>query len=258
MDVTRDMTADEYVKIITDMVNERRISVLPFLDRLERGEITKEQISKVCYQMMFYYNHSVRCIGGALMGHMDRDARTAIMENLIDEETEDRCGYAAHYVIALDFAEACGYSRAEVEAANNDGTLQPHPQLQEALEDLARMGVWNKPEFAMAAGMVGGEGLLPDFYIRLVAGLRKNFAFTDKDLDIFIVHIEGDLEHVEEGRKLVRAYADTPERRQEFYNLCKYARDRVWEAWDGVFRAADVALPQAFYPEREAIHLAAE
>ena len=101
----------------------------------------------------------------------------------------------------------------------------------------------------MAAGMVGAESLLPDFYIRMVPALKR-YGFTDKDLDIFIVHIEGDLEHAEEGLKLIRAYADTPERRQRFYSICEFVRDRLWEAWDAVFQAADLDLPQAVYPKK--------
>ena len=72
-----------------------------------------------------------------------------------------------------------------------------------------------------------------------------------KDLNIFIVHIEGDLEHAEEGRKLILVYADTPERRQRFYSICEFVRDRLWEAWDAVFQAADLDLPQAVYAKKK-------
>ena len=249
VDVSK-MTPDQYVDAVTNMVNERRLGEHPFLDRLERGEITRDQINKIAYQMMYYYNNSVRNIGSCLMHGMDRGARTAIMENLIDEETEDRCGYAAHYVIALDFAVACGYDRKEIEEANKRGKIRPHPALEEGLEDIARFGTREEPALAMAAGMVGGEALLPDFYMRIVPALR-NYGFTDKELDIFIVHIQGDLEHAAEGRKLIRAYANTPEQRLRFYAIAKFVRDRLWESWDAVFQAADLDLPQAVKPKKK-------
>ena len=47
--------------------------------------------------------------------------------------------------------------------------------------------------------MVGAEALLPDMYTRLGNGLQGYFPFTDDDLDIFITHIEGDTQHMEEG-----------------------------------------------------------
>ena len=251
IDVTREMKPDEFVDTVTGMVEQRRLADHPFLDRLVRGEVARDQINKICYQMMYYYNHSVRNVGSCLMHNMDLGARTAIMENLIDEETEERCGHAAHYVLAIEFAEACGYDRGEIEAANREGRLRPHPQLGDAMEDIVHFGIHDEPALAMAAGMVGGEAMLPDFYIRLVPPLKKHFGFTNRDLDIFIVHIEGDMEHAAEGRKLIRAYAHTPLQRRRFYGNARFVRDRLWECWDGVFKAADLDLPQAFWPQHK-------
>ena len=127
MDVTKDMTPDEFVEAVMEMVFERPLVDHPFLDRLERGEISRAQIAKSCYQMLYHFNHAVRCVGAALSQNMDRAARTSIMENLIDEETEFRCGDASHYALAMDFGEACGYDRGEIERTNIDGTLRAHP-----------------------------------------------------------------------------------------------------------------------------------
>lgn len=250
IDVTRKMTADEYIDIIDNMVKERWLADHPFLDRLDRGEISREQIDKIAYQMMFYYNNTLRMLGSVLAKNMDFTARNAIMENMIDEETEARCGYAAHYIIALDFAAACGYNKADIEEANTKDVLRAHPQLEDALRELGEIGLAEEPAMAMASGMVGGEGMLPDLYIRMVQALKKYYDFTDEELDIFIVHIEGDIEHSNEGRKLVAHYAKTPEQRLHFYKVCEYARDRLYEAWDGVFRSADLDLPQAVYPRQ--------
>ena len=75
-DLTDDMTADEYADLVLSMVNERRLCDHPFFDRLERGEITLEEFQRICYQMMWYYNNSVRNIGLALSSHMDSDTVT--------------------------------------------------------------------------------------------------------------------------------------------------------------------------------------
>ena len=74
---------------------------------------------------------------------------------------------------------------------------------------------------------------------------------VEKDLQKYRIGVDLDLEHAEEGRKLIRAYADTPERRQRFYTICEFVRDRLWEAWDAVFQAADLDLPQAVYPKKK-------
>jgi pyrroloquinoline quinone (PQQ) biosynthesis protein C len=245
-----DMSPGEYTDLVLSMVNERRLCDHPFFDRLERGEITMKQLQQICYQMMWYYNNSVRNIGLALSAHMDRGARHAILENCIDEETEQRCGEAAHYVLALKFARALGYNTDEIEEANRTGAIEPDPQLSYALESALQIGFHEDGALVIAAGMVGAEALLPDMYMRLVPPLKQHFSLTDDQLDIFITHIEGDVLHMEEGRQLVRAYATTPEQRVHFFKLARFTRDRFYECWDAVWQAADRGLPQALYPHQ--------
>ncbi len=248
-DPTDEMTPDEYADLVLAMVNERRLCDHPFFDKLERGDVTLEELQRSCYQMMWYYNNSVRNIGLALSAHMDWEARHAIMENIIDEETELRCGEAAHYILALKFARAVGYDSDEIEEANRRGTLRPDPQLECALESALNIGFHEDGALVIAAGMVGAEALLPDMYTRLVNGLKASFNLSDDDLDIFITHIEGDTQHMEEGRELVRSYATSPDQRRHFEELARFTRDRFYECWDAVWQAGERNLPQAFYPE---------
>ena len=170
------------------------------------------------------------------------------MENLIDEETEDRCGHAAHYVLAQEFAEACGFDAEEIENHNTNSTLRAHPKLEEAFEDMATFGVKEEGALTMAAGMVGGESTLPDFYTRLYPPLMKYYGFSEEELAIFIIHIEGDTEHMEEGKSLVRRYCVTQEQRERFMETARFVRDRQWETWDAVWEAMDLDLPQDVYP----------
>ncbi len=243
-----DMTPDEYIDCVMAMVGEREPVDHPFFDRLERGEYSREQVQKMAYQMLFWFNHAVRNIGASLMHHMPQGARESIMENLIDEETEDRCGHAAHYVLAQEFAEACGYDRDEVEAFNTHNRLRAHPKLEEAFEDIARFGIKEEGALAMAAGMVGGESTLPAFYTRLYPPLIKYYGFTEEELAIFIIHIEGDTEHMEEGKSLVRRFCKTQEQRERFMETARFVRDRGWETWDAVWEAMELDLPQDVYP----------
>lgn len=250
-DPTDDMSPDEYASLVLGAVNERRLCDHPFFDRLEQGQVTLDDLRRSCYQMMWYYNNSVRNIGLALAAHMDNGARHAIVENMIDEETEIRCGEAAHYVLALKFARAVGFDTADIEEANKKGTLRPDPQLEYAMESALDIGFHEDGALVIAAGMVGAEALLPDMYTRLVEGLRKSFTFTDDELDIFITHIEGDTQHMEEGRELVRSYANTPDERAHFMQLALFTRDRFYECWDAIWRAGERKLPQSVYPVAE-------
>lgn len=242
------MTPNEYVDCVMTMVNEREPVDHPFFERLERGEYSVEQIQKMAYQMLFWFNHAVRGLGTTIMSHMDQGARTSLLENLIDEETEDRCGHAAHYVLAQEFAEACGYDHDEIETFNTHQYMRAHPKLEESMEDMARTGLTAEGVFSISSGMLGGEATLPAFYARLYPPLMKYYGFTEEELAIFIVHIEGDTEHMEEGKSLARRYCVTQEQRENFMDLARNWRDRVWESWDAVWEAMELDLPQDVYP----------
>ena len=243
-----DMTPDEYIDCVMAMVNERLPIDHPFFEKLERGEYTVEQIQKMAYQMLFWFNHAVRGLGAAIMSNMDLGARTSLMENLIDEETEDRCGHAAHYVLAQEFAEACGFDRDEIEKFNTHRFMRAHPKLEESMEDMARSGTNTEGAISIAAGALGSEAPLPAFYARLYPPLMKYYGFSEDELAIFIIHIEGDTEHMEEGKSLVRRYCATQEQRERFMDLARNWRDRLWESWDAVWEAMELNLPQDVYP----------
>ena len=247
VDVERDMTPNEFVDVVIDMVKERAPVDHPFFERLEKGELSIEQIQKMAYQMLFWFNHAVRPIGTVIKQNMDYPARLALMENMIDEETEDRCGHAAHYVLCQEFAEACGFDAKEIEAHNTTSRLRAHPKLEEAMEDMVTNGIRDEGPLVMAAGAMA-EFTLPEFYARLFPPLKKHYGFTDEELEIFIIHIEGDEAHGDEGLNLIRNYAKSPDQRRRFYEMCKFTRDRHWETWEAVWEAVDMDLPQDFYP----------
>ena len=243
-----DMTPQKFIDSVMAMVSERLPVDHPFFERLERGEYSEEQIQKMAYQMLFWFNHAVRSLGTTIMKNMDQEARTALLENLIDEETEDRCGHAAHYVLAQEFAEACGFDRDDTENLNTHGYMRAHPKLEESFEDLATLGLREEGVIAIASGMLGGEGSLPAFYARLYPPLMKYYGFSEEELAIFIIHIEGDTEHMNEGKKLISRYCKTQEQRERVMSLARDCRDRVWESWDAVWEAMELDLPQDVYP----------
>jgi pyrroloquinoline-quinone synthase len=134
----------------------------------------------------------------------DEDARAIILENLMGEETPG----GRHPDLLLDFAEACGYPRAEVRSADRDGRILPAVRGMRAwIEEL----VQSRHLAEQAAGiMVALEGQLPAMYTRYVEHCRT-LGFTDRELRFFTVHIEGDVEHADVGYRLAERYATTSE-----------------------------------------------
>jgi pyrroloquinoline-quinone synthase len=144
----------------------------------------------------------------------DVDARQIVLLNLIGEETPG----GRHPDLMLDFAEACGYPRAEVARADRDGRILPAVRGMRAwIEEL----VQSRHLAEQAAGiMVALEGQLPTLYAKYVERCRA-MGFTDRELEFFTVHIEGDVEHADVGYRLAERYASTAELEEIAIGACR-------------------------------------
>ena len=242
------MTPDEFVDAVVDMAEERPTATHPFLDTLEQGKISREQLAKCAYQTMYLFNQINRAVGAAYKHNMSQDERATILENMIDEETGDRCGDQSHYAFALKFGEACGYDPVEVEEAAQSGTYRVHPQLEESIADIIYSYRHMDSSLGMASGMVGSELLFSPTCTRLVNALKKHYGMSDEDVQVFHIHIEGDYYHGEQGKQLVRDHVKTPEDRAKFFSQTEAMRNRNWEMWDAVWKSAYLDLPQGVQP----------
>jgi pyrroloquinoline-quinone synthase len=160
----------------------------------------------------------------------DVDTRLFILENLNGEETAG----GRHPDLLLDFAAACGASRAEVERADREGRILPATRGMRAwIEEL----VQSRHIAEQAAGiMVALEGQLPAMYQKYIDHCRT-LGFTEHDLRFFSVHIEGDTEHADVGFRLCERYATTPELEHLAVAACRASAQMRVQYLDAVTRA---------------------
>jgi pyrroloquinoline-quinone synthase len=168
------------------------------------GRLNRGQMGFWAMQHWYYIDRIPQQFGVMYARCPDEDARAIILENLMGEETPG----GRHPDLLLDFAEACGYPRAEVRSADRDGRILPAVRGMRAwIEEL----VQSRHLAEQAAGiMVALEGQLPAMYTRYVEHCRT-LGFTDRELRFFTVHIEGDVEHADVGYRLAERYATTSE-----------------------------------------------
>ncbi|MDW3095757.1 MAG: iron-containing redox enzyme family protein [Gammaproteobacteria bacterium] len=90
------------------------------------------------------------------------------------------------------------------------------PELQmyiSAMEQLTRNGDWLS---AVAAVGVASEWPIPKYYQLLLNGLRKIPGINDANLELFVGHIELDIEHSEMIEQSVLPYLNDPENQKRF------------------------------------------
>lgn len=178
------------------------------------GRLTPRQMGFWAMQHWYYIDRIPQQFGLMYARCPDVDTRLFILENLNGEEADG----GRHPDLLLDFAEACGYPKDEVRAADRDGRILPATRGMRAwIEEL----VQSRHIAEQAAGiMVALEGQLPSMYQRYVDQCRV-LGFSDAALRFFTVHIEGDTEHADVGYRLCERYATTEDLERLAIGACR-------------------------------------
>lgn len=194
------------------------------------GRLNQKQMGFWAMQHWYYIDRVAQNFGEMYVRCPDVDTRLYILENLTGEETVS----GRHPDLLLDFAVACGYSRAEVESADQEGRI---------LCSTRAMRAWTvelvetRHIVEQAAGiMVALEGQLPAMYTRYIEVCKK-MGFSDEELRFFTVHIEGDEEHADVGYQLCERYATTTELEELAIGACRASAQMRLSYLEGVTRA---------------------
>ncbi len=197
---------EEFLKEMESRFEGKRHSDYQMVKTIADGTATKEQIGYLAVLFYHFTKWTPQVISTIHSRCDDRTIRRRIMDTLIDEDTELRCGSAGHDYLAMQFATRfTGMTEAEVEA---------HP-VPEAVKNMTayRFKVAQEMPVTIALGNSGvaSESHAPEMCRMISDGLREHFGVMDEDQESWIVHIEGDEEHSETALKTVLEYCTTRE-----------------------------------------------
>lgn len=217
-----DITADT-IDLIDAHVAEKSLLLHPFYQAWVRGELLQSALQDYAAQ---YYHHvaAFPTYLSSLHAHTeDTQVRRHILANLIDEEA----GTPNHPDLWLQFAEALGLSREEVE---NTKLWPETKNLIGAFRSVCRAGTIAEG----LAALYAYESQIPQVAESKIAGLTRFYGLNDsKALTYFQVHIEADREHSAVERRLLESLIDE-KNAPEVSNAVDIVLDRLWEMLSGV------------------------
>jgi pyrroloquinoline quinone (PQQ) biosynthesis protein C len=197
---------EEFLAEMESRFAGKRHSDYQMVKTIADGTATPEQIGYLAVLFYHFTKVTPQVISTIHSRCDDRTIRRRIMDTLIDEDTELRCGSAGHDMLAMQFATRyTGLSEAEVEA---------HP-LPQSVKDMVayRFKIAREMPVTIALGNSGvaSESHAPEMCRMISDGLREHYGVKDEDQESWIVHIEGDEEHSETALKTVLEYCTTRE-----------------------------------------------
>ncbi|HEX9465502.1 MAG TPA: iron-containing redox enzyme family protein [Alphaproteobacteria bacterium] len=200
------LAREEFLKEMVRRIDGKRHSDYPMVNLIRAGKATRQQIGYL--GVLFYHFTKVtpQVLSTIHSRCDDRRIRRRIMDTLIDEDTELRCGSKGHDELALDFGTRfTGLSEDEVESF-------PVPQ---SIKDMVayRFKVAREMPVTVALGNSGiaSESHAPQMCRLISDGLREHYGVNDEDQESWIVHIDGDEDHSETAFKVVLDKVTTAE-----------------------------------------------
>lgn len=180
----------------------------PFLKQLAAKPLTRAQGKQFA---LLYYPHILRTRlyqANALGVTPDENLQFVLAEILYDEYGNGNLK-KSHMEIYRNFMRAVGVTEVEV--------VNPYimPELQGYIDTMMRISQSTHWLAAVAAVGIAGEWPIPLYYQSLLNALRTIPDITDNDLQLFIEHIDLDIEHSGMVEQALMAHASDVEAQKQ-------------------------------------------
>jgi pyrroloquinoline-quinone synthase len=220
----------EFLALMQSRIRGREHASHPVVRAIADGTASPAQICDLAVVFFQFTRHTPQVISTIHSRCDDPGVRRRIMDTLIDEDTELRCGSASHHQLALDFATRfIGCSEQEV---------FDHPVPQAVIDMTAyRFKVAREMPVAIALGNSGiaGESHIPEAMRLISDGLRAHYGVKDEDQESWIVHIDGDTEHGETALGPVMSLCTTAATQEQML----WCIDNYLTHWGNFWREAE-------------------
>jgi pyrroloquinoline quinone (PQQ) biosynthesis protein C len=229
------LSRDAFLDAMVTRIDGKRHSDYPIVKAIAAGKATREQIGYLGIVFYHFTKWTPQVLSSIHARCEDRKVRRRIMDTLIDEDTELRCGSKGHDELAMDFATRfTSWTEQEVE----DFAVPAWHRDMIAY----RFKVARELPVIIALGNSGiaSESHAPEMCRLISDGLREHYGVRDEDQESWIVHIDGDAEHSETAFKVVLDKCTTPELQQQML----WCIDQYTGHWANFWRACETgAVP---------------
>lgn len=225
------LSRDQYLKEMEARFEGKRHSDYPVVKAISAGTASAGQIGYLGVMFYHFTKWTPQVLSTIHSRCEDRVIRRRIMDTLIDEDTELRCGSAGHDKLAMEFATRfTGMTEDEIEA-------HPVPDcVREMTAYRFRVAREMPSVIALGNSGVASESHAPEMCRLISDGLRRHYGIKDADQESWIIHIEGDEEHSETALKTVLEHCTTRELQEKLL----WCIDEYLKHWGNFWRECEV------------------
>jgi pyrroloquinoline quinone (PQQ) biosynthesis protein C len=229
------LSGKEFVQELHEMVRRKHSKDHPVIGMIERGELDRGQLKGFVGQFYLFFPKPFPKPIAAMLGRCPDDPVLEKMwiENVVEEGTGEITGTDSHKRLYIRFAEACGYTREELDR------IEPLPET-EAFLDWRELLIYQRSWLELYASQgFCLEGTASERMTRIVNGLTKHYGFgrDSEEIRYWTLHMSVDEEHMRVGPYAVEKYALTDFQQEQARRAVQKTLDIFWLAYDGIQRA---------------------
>jgi pyrroloquinoline quinone (PQQ) biosynthesis protein C len=226
---------DAFVHELHELVERKHSKDHPIIGMIERGELRREQLMGFVGQFYQYFPKPFPKPIAAMLGRCPNDAELErmLIDNVVEEGTGEITGTDSHRGLYIRFAQACGFSKGELDQ------IEPLPET-EAFLDWRELLIYQRSWLELYASQgFCLEGTASPRMTRIVHGLTNHYGFerNSEDIRYWTLHMGVDEEHMKIGPYAVATYATTDWQQDQVRRAVQKTLDMFWLALDGVVRA---------------------
>lgn len=196
----------------------------PFVKAVKEGRATMDQIREWARQDYKFRNITPQISMMRYLACSDPEFAPALYE-VVEEETEGMSsGSAGHIDLFIEFAEALGLKRPELEAAAMRPATAAHLYFVELM-------IHKYPWFVTMAAQIAAEGTFPGATKLLGEGLMEHYQMPRESVRFFTVHTEEDAEHGSLAEKIAERYLHSPALQAQARQVGLRRMELLYDIW---------------------------
>jgi pyrroloquinoline quinone (PQQ) biosynthesis protein C len=229
------LSGKEFIHEIQKLVRRKHSKDHPIVEMIEKGQLTQDQLKGFVGQFYLFFPKPFPKPIAAMLGRCpdDRELERMWIDNVVEEGTGEITGTDSHRGLYIRFANACGYTKEELDQ------VEPLPETW-AFLDWRELLIYERSWLELYASQgFCLEGTASERMARIVNGLTKHYGFErdSEDIRYWTLHMGVDEEHMKVGPVAVERYAVSDREQKQVRHAVQKTLDQFWLAFDGIKRA---------------------
>ena len=196
----------------------------PFVKAVCAGTATLDEIRRWAVQDYQFRRAVPRIAMLRYLACTDPEIATRLYE-VVEEETRGLLpGSAGHADMFLEFADAIGLSREQLDSVPLRPATAAHLYYAELI-------IHTLPWFVMMAAQIGAEGTFPPAMAALGKGLIEQYGMARESVRFFTVHVEADEDHGQLAEDIALRYLTSPHLQEQTRAVTLRRMELLYDVW---------------------------